>query len=85
MSEISQAAGEYHVTFPLAAKTAVKGASAHPFYVWAARLRPLEAPRWNFHKYLIGRDGMLRASFTSVVDPADVRIVTAIERELNGA
>jgi glutathione peroxidase len=84
-SEIGQTAGEYHVTFPLAAKTTVKGASAHPFYAWAARLRPLEAPRWNFHKYLIGRDGTLRASFTSAVEPADTRIVTAIEKELSGA
>jgi glutathione peroxidase len=83
--EIGQTAGAYHVTFPLAAKTAVKGASAHPFYAWAARLRPLDAPRWNFHKYLIGRDGTLRAGFTSAVDPTDVRIVTAIEKELSGA
>jgi len=48
-TEIGKTAqGEYHVTFPLAAKVAVKGLNAHPFYRWAAQERPQEAPRWNF-------------------------------------
>jgi glutathione peroxidase len=76
------AQGEYHVTFPITAKVAVKGKDAHPFYKWAATERPLEAPRWNFHKYLIGRDGYLKAGFTSAVEPTEPRIITAIEREL---
>jgi glutathione peroxidase len=76
------AQGEFHVTFPLTEKVAVKGKDAHPFYRWAAAERPLEAPRWNFHKYLIGRDGHLKAGFTSAVEPADPRIVAAIEKEL---
>jgi glutathione peroxidase len=76
------AQGEYHVTFPITAKVAVKGKDAHPFYKWAAMERPLEAPRWNFHKYLIGRDGYLKAAFTSAVEPTEPRIITAIEREL---
>jgi glutathione peroxidase len=74
--------GEFHVTFPLADKVAVKGKDAHPFYRWAALERPLEAPRWNFHKYLIGRDGRLVAGFTSAMEPTDSRIVAAIEKEL---
>jgi glutathione peroxidase len=73
---------EYHVTFPLTAKVAVKGPDAHPFYKWAALERPLEAPRWNFHKYLIARDGRLRAGFTSAMEPTDPKIVGAIEHEL---
>jgi glutathione peroxidase len=75
---------DYHVTFPLTEKVAVKGTDAHPFYRWAAQERPLEAPRWNFHKYLIGRDGRLRAAFTSAVEPNDPRLITAIEQELAG-
>ena len=63
-------------------KVAVKGPDAHPFYKWAALERPLEAPRWNFHKYLIARDGRLRAGFTSAMGPTDPQIVAAIEREL---
>ena len=65
------AQGEYHVTFPITEKVTVKGKDAHPFYKWAAAERPLEAPRWNFHKYLIGRDGYLKAAFTSAVEPTD--------------
>jgi glutathione peroxidase len=76
---------EYHVTFPITEKAAVKGQAAHPFYRWAAVERPLDAPRWNFHKYLIGRDGQLKAGFASAVEPDDPRVIMAIERELAGA
>jgi glutathione peroxidase len=84
-TEIEKTAqGDYHVTFPLTEKAAVKGAGAHPFYKWAAQERPLEAPRWNFHKYLIGRDGRLKAAFTSAVEPDDPSLIAAIEQELAG-
>jgi glutathione peroxidase len=73
---------EYHVTFPLTEKAVVKGADAHPFYKWAAQERPLEGPRWNFHKYLIGRDGHLKAAFATAVEPTDPRVIAAIENEL---
>jgi glutathione peroxidase len=76
------AQGQYHVTFPITEKVTVKGKDAHPFYRWVALERPLDAPRWNFHKYLIGRDGYLKASFTSALEPTDPAIVVAIEREL---
>jgi len=81
---IKTAHEEYHVSFPLTEKVAVKGADAHPFYKWAAAARPLEAPRWNFHKYLIGRDGRLKAAFTSAVEPNDPRLIVAVEQELAG-
>ena len=85
VSEIEKTAQrDYHVTFPLTEKAAVKGKDAHPFYRWAAQERPLEAPRWNFHKYLIGRDGRLKAAFASAVEPNDPRLITAIEQELGG-
>lgn len=72
----------YHVTFPLTAKVAVKGVGAHPFYRWAAQERPQEAPRWNFHKYLVGRDGQLRGGYASAMEPTDPRIISAIEQEM---
>jgi len=74
---------EYGVKFPMAAKTEVKGAKAHPFFRWAASERPQDLPRWNFHKYLIGRDGHIAAVFASSVDPTDTRVITAISKELN--
>ncbi len=73
---------EYGVTFPLAAKAEVKGPGMHPFYKWAAAERPLDTPRWNFHKYLVGRDGHLAAAFAPEIEPTDARVIAAIAREL---
>ena len=73
---------KYGVTFPITAKAEVKGPSAHPFYKWAAVEQPGETPRWNFHKYLIGRDGHIAAVFPSAVEPTDTRLITAIAKEL---
>jgi glutathione peroxidase len=73
---------EYSVTFPIAAKAVVAGPSAHPFYKWAAQARPTDVPKWNFHKYLIGRDGYIADVFASAVEPADTRIKTAIAKAL---
>src|ERR1700709_2535302 len=72
----------YGVTFPIAAKAVGKGGNAHPFYKWAAEARPKDLPRWNFHKYLIGRDGYIADVFAESVEPADTRIKTAIARAL---
>jgi glutathione peroxidase len=81
--EIMQTANQhYGVTFPLAAKVAVSGENAHPFYKWAALERPGAMPRWNFHKFVIGRDGRMVGSFPAAVDPMDPDIVALIEREL---
>jgi glutathione peroxidase len=82
-AEIKKTAhGEYGVGFPLAAKAQVKGPSAHPFYKWAAIERPLETPRWNFHKYLVGRDGHIAAVFPTDIEPMDARVIDAIVKEL---
>jgi glutathione peroxidase len=74
---------QYGVDFLLAAKTEVRGANPHPFYKWAAAERPLETPRWNFHKYLIGRDGRVAAVFPTSVSPTDARVIDAIAKELD--
>jgi glutathione peroxidase len=82
-ADIAQTAhGQYGIGFPLAAKAQVKGPSAHPFYRWAASERPLETPRWNFHKYLVGRDGHIAAVFATDVEPMDARVINAIAKEL---
>jgi glutathione peroxidase len=73
---------QYAVTFPIAAKAVVLGPSAHPFYKWAAQARPKDIPRWNFHKYLIGRDGYIAEVFASAVEPTDTRVKTAVAKAL---
>jgi glutathione peroxidase len=85
-SEILHTAhGEYGITFPLTAKVAVKGSGQHPFYRWAALERPADTPRWNFHKYLVGRDGHIAAVFPTDIEPMDARVINAIVRELGRA
>jgi glutathione peroxidase len=82
-TEIAETARhQYAVTFPMAAKAVVTGPNAHPFYKWAAQVRPRDVPRWNFHKYLIGRDGRVADVFASAVEPTDTRIKMAIARAL---
>jgi glutathione peroxidase len=82
-TEIAETAQhQYGVTFPIAAKATVKGPNAHPFYRWAAAARPKDVPGWNFHKYLIGRDGYIAEVFPSVVEPTDTRVKTAVARAL---
>jgi glutathione peroxidase len=85
-TEIAETAQhQYGVTFPIAAKTVVKGPNAHPFYRWAAEARPNDVPRWNFHKYLIGRDGYIAEVFPETVVPTDTRVKTAIGRAFANA
>ena len=82
-TEIAETAQhQYGVTFPIAAKAIVKGPNAHPFYKWAAEARPKDVPRWNFHKYLIGRDGHIADVFPESVEPWDTRVKTAVARAL---
>jgi glutathione peroxidase len=76
---------QYGVTFPITAKTVVRGPDAHPFYKWAAAERPADVPRWNFHKYLIGGDGLIADVFASEIEPIDGAVVAAITREIGDA
>jgi glutathione peroxidase len=81
-AETRQIATQHGVTFPMAAKTVVSGPNAHPFYKWAASLKPRDVPRWNFHKYLVGVDGRLAAVFPTSIEPNAPGVLSAIEREL---
>jgi glutathione peroxidase len=77
-------AAGYAVDFPLTEKCRVIGGEAHPFYKWiAAELGEAGAPRWNFHKYLVGPDGQLAGTWPSQVAPSDKRITAEIERLLS--
>lgn len=75
--------GAFGVTFPLTAKYHVKGAEAHPFYKWVvAVLGPGSAPRWNFNKVLVGRNGQPVATYGSSVTPSSPQLIGAIETAL---
>lgn len=71
----------YKVRFPMFEKTTVKGSGAHPFFVRLSESAGTE-PRWNFHKYLIGRDGQLISDFSPRTQPYDGELIAAIRNAL---
>ena len=71
----------YGVTFPIFAKSAVFGPAANPLFRELAA-KTGARPQWNFHKYLIARDGEPAGAFPSGVAPGDPRITREIERLL---
>ena len=71
----------YKVRFPMLAKAVVSGPDAIALYRQLAAATG-EVPRWNFHKYLLGRDGRAVASFPSKVTPEDPGLVAAVEKAL---
>ncbi|GBQ84517.1 glutathione peroxidase [Gluconacetobacter johannae DSM 13595] len=73
----------YNVTFPMAARSHVKGDGSLPLFQWIAQEGGfLSRPRWNFYKYLIGRDGHLADWFVSTTSPESRRVRLAIERTI---
>ncbi|HLI12302.1 MAG TPA: glutathione peroxidase [Alphaproteobacteria bacterium] len=74
----------YAVDFPLTDKAKVIGGDAHPFYRWiVAEAGEAAAPRWNFHKYLIGPDGELAGMWPSKVSPLAPELTAEIEALLS--
>jgi glutathione peroxidase len=71
----------YGVKFPMFTKVVVVGKDADPLFASLARATG-KAPGWNFHKYLIDRQGRPTASFASEVTPDDAGMVAAIEKAL---
>jgi glutathione peroxidase len=71
----------FGVKFPMFTKTAVTGDAAVPFFKQLAQ-DPGQRPKWNFYKYLIGRDGKLIDSYNSMTSPESKSVVQAIEKSL---
>ena len=71
----------YGVTFAMTEPQRVTGNAAHPFYRELAE-QSGQAPGWNFHKYLLDRDGKVVGSFPSKVSPQDPEFIKAIELAL---
>jgi glutathione peroxidase len=84
-TEIKQfCTAKYDVTFPMFDKLEVNGGNRHPLYV---RLAGKDSPfpgdiRWNFTKFVIGRDGKILNRFDSKVKPDSAEVTTAIETAL---
>lgn len=72
---------QFAIEFPMFSKTTVRGAKANPLYADLAAASG-SPPQWNFHKYLVGRDGKSVRGFASSVEPNDPRFIAAIEAQL---
>jgi glutathione peroxidase len=71
----------FGVTFPLTDKMVVKGDEAHPLYQWAGEMAGVAGrPKWNFHKYLFGRDGRFIDWFSTQAKPMGPRITSAVKK-----
>lgn len=71
----------FGVKFPMFAKSGVTGKTANPLFKQLAD-KTGSQPRWNFHKYLVARDGQSAMSFNTAVDPKDPVFLREIERRL---
>ena len=75
---------KFGITFPMTEKVVVKGDNAHPFYKWAKENYGSSAvPKWNFHKIIIGTDGKIFDTFSSITNPSSKKFITALEKALN--
>jgi glutathione peroxidase len=72
---------QYGAQFMVYDRTAVVGRDANPLFVQLRDARG--APRWNFHKYLIGRDGKPGPAFGSTTEPLDAKLISEIEKLLS--
>jgi len=70
----------YQVTFPMAGKVSVKGADQAPLFRFLSETAG--DPKWNFTKYLVGKDGKVIKRFDSKVEPASAELTGAIETAL---
>jgi glutathione peroxidase len=69
----------YGVEFPMTSKTVVSGKDAHPIYKALAASTKGDTPSWNFHKYLIARDGKTVTSYSTITSPDSAKVVKHIE------
>ncbi|MEU3255813.1 glutathione peroxidase [Streptomyces sp. NPDC006997] len=76
----------YGVTFPMTEKVEVNGAGRHPLYDRLTGFADAGGHsgdvRWNFEKFLIGRDGQVAARFAPQTEPESAEVVAAVERAL---
>ena len=70
----------FGITFPMTEKISVIGNNAHPFYKWARKDYGIGAiPKWNFHKIIIGKNGKVAETFSSITNPSSKKFIKVIE------
>ena len=73
----------YGVNFPLTSIQKIKGDSAHPLYKWiSGNTSVIGQPRWNFHKYLISKEGQILNWFSSMTSPTSEGRLKQVEQAL---
>ena len=73
----------FGINFPITEKLSVVGKDAHPFFLWAKKNHGSSAvPKWNFHKIIIGKDGKVLETFSSITKPSSKKFISAIEKEI---
>ena len=73
----------FNINFPMTEKNDVIGNNAHPFFIWAKQNHGKSAiPKWNFHKIIIGKDGRVADTFSSITKPSSKRFINLIEEEI---
>lgn len=72
----------FGVKFPMFAKSAVRGRDANPLYRQLSE-KTGRQPLWNFHKYLIARNGSVVADYSSLTRPDDRALLQEIEKQLS--
>ena len=73
----------YGVNFPLTSIQKIKGESAHPLYKWiSGNTSVIGQPRWNFHKYLISKEGQVLNWFSSMTSPTSDGLLKQVEQAL---
>ena len=71
----------FNVNFPMTEKMNVIGKDAHPFYKWARENHGKSAiPKWNFHKIIVGKDGKVKETFSSITRPSSKKFKSLIEK-----
>jgi glutathione peroxidase len=73
----------FNINFPMTEKIDVIGNNAHPFFIWAKENHGKSAiPKWNFHKIIIGKDGKVSDTFSSITKPSSEKFINFIEKEI---
>lgn len=72
----------YGVKFPMFSKTTVRGSEASPLFKQLTQLSDT-APKWNFYKYMISRDGKQVKSYNSAADPLGKGFIAEVEKQLS--